>query len=232
MKHNYNHQSVYSPIDVKKDGGLLMPAVEFKSGELTLEGYLELPEGSGPFPASIVCHPHSLYGGSMHNNVVMGVCTHLVRSGVAALRFNFRGVGRSEGQFGEGIKEQDDARAALDFLLKRDEIDGERIALTGYSFGAFVGLAALSESDNIKALVAISPPLTLFEFDYLKSCTKPKIMLIGDMDQFTPETVFNDFYSELPEPKEKRILQGADHFYWGYEDEVGKTVAEFLLKTL
>ncbi len=209
-----------------------MPAVEFKCGELTLEGYLELPEGDDPFPASIVCHPHSLYGGEMHNNVVMGVCIHLVKNQIAALRFNFRGVGSSEGEFGEGIKEQDDTRAALKFLLQRDEIDHKRIALTGYSFGAFAGLAALNNNENIKALVGISPPLLLFEFNYLKNCTKPKLLTIGDMDQFTPEKEFKDFYEELPEPKEKRILQGADHFFWGYENELGKIVTEFLQKTL
>lgn len=209
-----------------------MPAVEFKCGELTLEGYLELPEGAGPFPASIVCHPHSLYGGEMHNNVVMGVCINLVENQIAALRFNFRGVGNSEGEFGEGIKEQDDTKAALEFLLQRDEIDHKKIALTGYSFGAFVGLAALNNNENIKTLVGISPPLLLFEFNYLKNCTKPKLLIIGDMDQFTPENEFKDFYEDLPVPKEKRILKGADHFYWDYENELGKIVAEFLQKTL
>ncbi|MEM3526032.1 MAG: alpha/beta hydrolase [Candidatus Jordarchaeaceae archaeon] len=209
-----------------------MPAVEFKSGKLTLEGYLELPKGDGPFPASIVCHPHSLYGGEMHNNVVMAVCTNLVRNKIAALRFNFRGVGRSEGEFGNGIKEQDDTKAALDFLLQRGEIDANRIALTGYSFGAFVGLAALHNNPKVKALVGISPPLNLFEFNYLKTCKKPKLLLMGSMDQFTSEAAFNNFYEELPPPKEKRILKGADHFYWGYENEVGKIIVEFLQKTL
>ncbi|MEM2136129.1 MAG: alpha/beta hydrolase [Candidatus Jordarchaeaceae archaeon] len=208
-----------------------MPEVEFKSGKLTLEGYLELPGGAGPFPACIVCHPHSLYGGEMHNNVVMGVCSHLVKSQIAALRFNFRGVGRSQGEFGEGIGEQEDAIAALEFLLQRDEIDAERIALAGYSFGAFVGLAALNGNDNIKALVGISPPLTLFEFSYLKNCTKPKLLIIGDMDQFTPLKVFKEFYEKIPEPKDKRIIEGADHFHWGYENEVGQVVADFLKKT-
>ncbi|MEM2144212.1 MAG: alpha/beta hydrolase [Candidatus Jordarchaeaceae archaeon] len=209
-----------------------MPAVEFKSGKLALEGYLELPKGDGPFPASIVCHPHSLYGGEMHNNVVMGVCINLVKNNIAALRFNFRGVGRSEGGFGDGIKEQEDVKAALDFLLQREEIDPNRIALTGYSFGAFVGLAALHNNQKIKVLVGISPPLKLFEFNYLKTCTKPKLLIIGDMDQFTSEKIFKDFFEELPPPKEKRIIQGADHFYLGYENQVGKITADFLKETL
>jgi hypothetical protein len=148
------------------------------------------------------------------------------------LRFNFRGVGRSEGEYGDGIKEQEDTRAALEFLLQRDEIDPNRIALTGYSFGAFVGLAALHNNEKIKALVGVSPPLTLFEFNYLKTSTKPKLLIIGDMDQYTPEKVFNNFYEKLAEPKEKRILQGVDHFYGGYENEVGRITAEFLQKTL
>lgn len=209
-----------------------MPEVEFKSGELTLEGYLELPKGNAPFPASIVCHPHSLYGGEMHNNVVIGVCTNLVKNQIAALRFNFRGVGRSEGEYGDGIKEQEDTKAALEFLLQRKEIAANRITLTGYSFGAYVGLAALHNNEKIKALIGISPPLKLFEFNYLKTCKKPKLLIIGDIDQFTPEKMFKNFYEELPQPKEKRILQGADHFYWGYENEVGKITAQFLQKTL
>ena len=112
--------------------------LEFKSGGLSLEGVLALPGGTGPFPAVIVCHPHSLYGGSMSNSVVVAICQALARQSIAALRFNFRGVGRSGGNYGGGIDEQEDVRAALALVPSTSEIDPKKIGLAGYSFGAGV----------------------------------------------------------------------------------------------
>ena len=115
--------------------------ISFPAGDITLEGVWHLPESSGPLPAVIVCHPHSLYGGNMSNNIVFGVCQALALNEIAALRFNFRGVGKSGGEFGGGAAEQEDVRAALDLVLSTPNIDPERIGLAGYSFGGGVALA-------------------------------------------------------------------------------------------
>lgn len=110
--------------------------VEFKSDSLTLEGVLATPDGAGPFPAVIVCHPHPLYGGSMDNNVVDGLCAGLARQSLASLKFNFRGVGGSQGSFAHGAGEQRDVSAALAYITTVHEIDTGRIGLAGYSAGA------------------------------------------------------------------------------------------------
>jgi alpha/beta superfamily hydrolase len=114
--------------------------VRFSASGVVLEGIFERPKGEAPFPAVAVCHPHPLYGGDMHNNVVSVICQALAQESIATLRFNFRGVGRSEGSHEEGIGEQDDVSAALDFLESREGIDRGRIGLAGYSFGTKVAM--------------------------------------------------------------------------------------------
>ena len=114
--------------------------VDFPCGDITLEGEWHLPQGKGPFPAVVVCHPHSLYGGNMSNNVVVAICQSLLQNSVAAFRFNFRGVGKSDGTFGGGTAEQQDVSAALDFASSTPNIDPVRIGLAGYSFGGSVAL--------------------------------------------------------------------------------------------
>ena len=140
--------------------------VTFPCGDLQLEGELQLPEGNGPFPVVTVCHPHPLYGGDMDNNVVMAVYFALVKSSIAALRFNFRGVGNSSGSYGEGVGEQDDLQAALDFLSILKEIDSSRIGLAGYSFGGMVAAHVAIKDNRIKQLALISPALN--ETDWIR----------------------------------------------------------------
>ena len=156
--------------------------VVFPCGDIQLEGELHLPEGKGPFPVVVVCHPHPLYGGDMDNNVVMAVCFALVRSSIAALRFNFRGVGNSSGSYGEGIGEQDDVRAALDFLSTLKEIDSQRIGLAGYSFGGMVAASVAIKDNRVKQLALISPALKETGWAQLKEYGLPKLILIGDAD--------------------------------------------------
>src|SRR5438093_13365536 len=119
----------------------------FASGVLTLEGALNLPERT-PAPGIVVCHPHPMYGGDMHNNVVDAVCQTAAADGIVALRFNFRGAGGSEGSYDYGVGEQDDVGAALAYLRELPEVDGARVALAGYSFGAAIALQAVDERLN------------------------------------------------------------------------------------
>jgi alpha/beta superfamily hydrolase len=206
--------------------------VSFPSGELFLEGVLAIPEGAGPFPAVIVCHPHPLYGGSMDNNVVYSLSEALTRASLASFKFNFRGVGGSQGEFGQGIGEQEDVKAAISFINTVKAVDSKRIGLAGYSAGAGFALPVGLNDVRIKALAAVSPPLPMFDFDFLKDCPKPKLFISGSRDNFTPADQFLEFCQNLPEPKEYESIEGADHFWWGYETRLAAKVTAFFTKVL
>jgi alpha/beta superfamily hydrolase len=206
--------------------------VSFSSGSLILEGILAIPEGVGPFQAVIVCHPHPLYGGNMDNNVIHSVFETLTQASLASFKFNFRGVGGSQGEFGRGIGEQEDVEAAISFISTVKEVDSKRIGLAGYSAGAGFALPIGSRDARIKALAAVSPPLSMFDFDFLKSCPKPKLLISGSRDDFSPADQFLEFCQNLPDPKECESIEGADHFWWGYESGLAARVAAFFTKAL
>ena len=206
--------------------------VSFPSGGLVLEGRLSIPEAIEHLPAVIVCHPHPLYGGSMDNNVVSGVCEVLTQAGLISFRFNFRGVGGSQGEFGHGISEQEDVEAAISFISTVKEVDSERIGLVGYSAGAGFALPVVFKDGRIKAMAAISPPLSMFDFDFLKSCPKPKLLISGSRDDLVPADHFLQFCQNLNEPKEYEIIEEADHFWWGYESRLAGQVTAFFTRVL
>jgi len=206
--------------------------VQFESDSLSLEGSLSLPEGNGPFPAVVVCHPHPQYGGSMENNVVNAICEALVKQSIAAFKFNFRGVGGSQGSFGVDREMQSDVTAAIAYLTTQKAVDPDRVGLAGYSAGAAWGLAVAYQDPRIKALAGISPPLSLFDFSILKDCRKPKFMLAGSQDEYVKVEELQDFCRTLAEPKECEIIDGADHFWWGYETVMAEKVADFFNKEL
>ena len=198
--------------------------VIFPCGDLRLEGELQLPEGNGPFPVVAVCHPHPLYGGDMDNNVVTAVYFALVKSSIAALRFNFRGVGNSSGSYGEGVGEQDDLQAALDFLSTLKEIDSQRIGLAGYSFGGMVAAHVAIKDNRIKQLALISPALNETDWIRLKKYALPKLILIGEADTSVPFRPFQHFFGDA---KQYQIIAGADHFWYGFEEQLSGKIARF-----
>jgi len=206
--------------------------VNFTSGGLFIEGILAIPEGAGPLPAVIVCHPHPLYGGSMDNNVVCNLSETLTQASLASFKFNFRGVGGSQGEFGQGIGEQEDVEAAISFISTVKEVDSKRIGLAGYSAGAGFALPVGFNDARITALAAISPPLPMFDFDFLKSCPKPKLLISGSRDDLIPTDQFLEFCQNLPEPKEYESIEGADHFWWGYESSLAAKVTAFFSRVL
>jgi len=206
--------------------------ISFSSGGLVLEGILAIPEGAGPFPAVIVCHPHPLYGGSMDNNVVYNISETSIQASLASFKFNFRGVGRSQGEFGQGIGEREDVEAAISFVSTLKEVDSKRIGLAGYSAGAGFAFPVGFNDDRIKALAAVSPPIPMFDFDFLKSCPKPKLLISGSRDDLIPINQFLEFCQNLPEPKECESIEGADHFWWGYESRLAAKVTAFFTKVL
>jgi len=206
--------------------------VSFISGGLVLEGILAIPEGDGPLPAVVVCHPHPLYGGSMNNNVISSLCETLTKASLISFKFNFRGVGGSQGKSGQGMGEREDVEAAITFVRTINEVGLERIGLAGYSAGAGFALPVGSNDDRIKALAAVSPPLSMFDFDFLKSCPKPKLLISGSKDDLISTDHFLEFCQRLPEPKECEIIEEADHFWWGYESRLADKVAAFFTRVL
>lgn len=206
--------------------------VRFDSGEVNLEGIVGFPDSGGPFPAVVVCHPHPLYGGDMYNNVVGTVCAALVQSSLVAFRFNFRGVGNSRGEFGGGVGEQDDVRAAIAYLSTLDIVDPGRIGFAGYSAGAGFGIPVACSDDRVKAVAAVSPPLSMFDFDALLKCDKPGLLVSGDRDDFTPVERSGEFCQGVSGPVEFVVIEGADHFWWGRETEVADRVTAFFARSL
>lgn len=196
------------------------------SGGLLLEGKMAWDAGNLPAPGIVVCHPHPLYGGSMENNVVSALFDSFARAGYVVLAFHFRGVGRSQGRYGEGEGELADVAGAIDFLGNRPETSGCGLALWGYSFGAWVGLRAAVGDGRIRCLGAVAPPLSLYSFDLAGTCRCPVYVLSGDRDPFCPVDSKESFVSNLRTGGSWQILPGADHFFWGFEEEIGRFAVE------
>jgi hypothetical protein len=198
------------------------------SGPLELEGVLHTPTGGGPVPVVVVCHPHPRYGGDMANNVVMAVVRGAVARGIAALRFNFRGVGRSAGTYDDGRGEQDDVRAALACAAARPEVDAARLGLAGYSFGAV--MAALT-ADEVAALALIAPPLAATDLgDRLTTFPRPLFLLAGERDQSCPADALHRLAAQSR--AELVLVPGADHFWFGQERRIEEAVGDFLARHL
>ncbi len=206
--------------------------VSFPCGKLTLEGMCHYPEGSGVFPAAVLCHPHPQYGGSMDNNVIVAACSALLDESIVALMFNFRGVGGSEGSYGGGVAEQEDVKAAISWLISQPEVDGDRVGLLGYSFGAAVALSVACADERVKAVALISPPLEPSQVSLLKNCAKPKLIICGTDDFVVPPSQVELLKREVAEPEQFEVISGADHFWWGYERKIAEMASTFFSATL
>jgi hypothetical protein len=192
-----------------------------------LEALLHLPAGEPPYPGIVICHPHSQYGGEMHDNVVGALVQAALSTGVAALRFNFRGVGDSGGSFDNGIGEQDDARAALGFLRSQPEIDARRIAIAGYSFGANVALRVASATEGLAAVIAVSNPTERGPKVELH-LKLPALFVTGDRDQYCDSDLLLEYRDQLGDDVTVEVLPGVDHFWWGSDGRLIEIVGEFL----
>lgn len=208
-------------------------AVAFKSKGLTLEGVMAFPQGlTGPFPGVVVCHPHPLFGGNMDNGLVQEVCSALVREGFGTFRFNFRGVGNSEGSFTKGEKEPEDVNAALSLMRNWPDIDKRRFGLVGYSFGASMVLNGISSYKAARALALISPPLTSLDHPKMEKDKRPKLFIVGDRDRLVPHSDLKAMVDALPNPADLSIVPGADHSWRNHEAEAARRTARFLVGAL
>jgi alpha/beta superfamily hydrolase len=165
--------------------------------------------------AALVCHPHPLFGGTLHNKVVFHTMKALNNFGFPVLRFNFRGTGLSEGEHDYGRGEVDDVRAALDWLDQEFHLP---LVFAGFSFGAAVGLQPACADPPVKALIGLGIPVAPvddrpYDFSFLATCAKPKLFVSGARDQFGPTAKLQALVQTLPEPWKLVIVEGADHFF-------------------
>jgi uncharacterized protein len=185
-----------------------------------------------PTAAVVFAHPHPQFGGTMHTKAVYQGAKGLTRIGCAVLRFNFRGVGRSTGTFGNGEGEREDFRAALDYMSAR--YPGTRLWAAGFSFGAWVALEVGAADERVSALIAVAPPVATsvsgqaYTFERTLASTKPKFFIQGEADEVCPLEGMWAFYARLEEPKELVVIDAADHLFEGKAQEVGEALEDLL----
>jgi alpha/beta superfamily hydrolase len=190
-----------------------------------IEALLEEPEEGEPTEACLVCHPHPLFGGTMHNKVVYRLARGLRKSGSVVLRFNFRGVNLSEGTHDNGRGEIDDAWAALQFLRAR--YPDLPYAIAGFSFGSRITLrlGCAAPGTRPTRLIAVGFPTTLGSFEHIADCDLPKYFVNSAIDQFAPRDVLEQAFAGFADPKNLRFIDGEDHFFAGKLDELEAAIA-------
>jgi alpha/beta superfamily hydrolase len=190
---------------------------------LKLEGLMDNASGEA---AVLVTHPHPLYGGGMHNNVVESVVKAYRRQGYCTLRFNFRGVGQSEGSYDQGNGEQEDVRGALEYLYELGKV---HIDLAGYSFGAWVNAMGLNNFSHTERMIMISPPVNFMDFSFLDYSPMIRLVITGSEDDFAPSAMIKDMLPVWNREAVFKMIHGADHFYWGKTGEIESTIESFLV---
>jgi uncharacterized protein len=198
-----------------------------------LEGLLWRPEQSHAIAmAAVVCHPHPLYQGTMHNKVVYQAAKLLDGLGIPVLRFNFRGVGASEGSYDHGRGEEDDLRAALDYLAT--EFPGVPLIAAGFSFGAWIGLRLGCSDRRVVELIGLGLPIDdrKLPFDYLRDCAKPKLLVQGESDQYGArprlQAFVDTFNTEATAATRVTFIPNADHFFTGHLEEMAAALRQWI----
>jgi alpha/beta superfamily hydrolase len=191
-----------------------------------LEAVLWKPVGARPPLAALVCHPHPLFGGTMHNKVVYQAAKSLDALGLPVLRFNFRGAGLSEGTHDRGRGEQEDVKAALDFLAA--EFPGIPLLLAGFSFGCWVGLQVGCADERVPELIGLGTPVNNTDFSFLRTCEKRKLFVHGANDPFGDVGKVEALVESLPGENSLIIVAGADHFFVGKLDQLDAAIGEWV----
>jgi hypothetical protein len=180
--------------------------------------------------AALVCHPHPLFGGTLHNKVVFHAMKALNSFGFPVLRFNFRGAGLSEGEHDQGRGELADVGVALDWLDREFHLP---VFFAGFSFGAAVGLRVACPDQRVEAVIGIGTPVAAIDgrhyaFDFLESCRKPKLLLSGAQDIYGSRPQLEELAGRLPEPKKLVLIDGADHFFAGRLEEMRDSIEHWV----
>jgi alpha/beta superfamily hydrolase len=187
-----------------------------------IECLLEEPESAEPTEACLVCHPHPLYGGSMHNKVVYRMARALRQAGAVVLRFNFRGVGRSQGMHDNGAGELDDARLLLDWLRARYPVLPYSVA--GFSFGSRIALRLGCSLPGVRRIIAVGFPTKTENLDYLRTCATPKIFVQSTHDEHGPRPELEALYRDFADPKQIHWVTATDHFFRDGLDALEATI--------
>jgi alpha/beta superfamily hydrolase len=184
--------------------------------------------------AAVVCHPHPVFGGTLHNKVVFHTMKALNGFGFPVLRFNFRGTGLSGGEHAGGVGEVDDVRAALDWLEQEFPLP---VIFAGFSFGAAVGLRAACPDTRVTALMGLGLPAVpvddrVYDFEFLRSCAKPKLFVSGSRDQFGPLGSLEALVATFAEPKKLVRIEAGDHFFEGRLKELRGVIESWITETV
>jgi len=208
-------------------------AVTFESHGLKFEGVLATPdEMSGDVPGVVMCHPHPLFGGNMNNNVVLAVTYHLSTMGIASLRFNFRGVGNSDGEHSKGALEYQEVVAAQKLLSAWPGVDSKKIGLAGYSFGTRVISCHKEVQKTPKAFALISPSIEALDLCTIKKDSRPKFVISGTKDKLLQSDRLPEVLKSFAHPPVLQSIEGADHFWAAMEDSVVEPVSRFFHENL
>jgi uncharacterized protein len=192
-----------------------------------LEAILWKPAGNSRPPlAALVCHPHPLYGGTMHNKVVYQAAKSLDALGLPVLRFNFRGAGTSAGKHDSGDGERGDVGAALDFLAA--EFPETPLVLAGFSFGCWVGLRVGCGDNRVAELIGLGTPVNSTDFSFLRNCEKPKLFVHGENDKFGDVKRVLPLIESLPGEKRLVVVPSADHFFVGKLDQLDRAITDWM----
>jgi len=192
-----------------------------------LEAILWTPvQPASPLLAAVICHPHPLFGGTMHNKVVYNAAKTMDSLGIPVLRFNFRGAGLSAGEHDKGRGEQGDVQAAIDYLAA--QFSGVPLLLAGFSFGSVVGLRVGCRDARVSELIGIGIPVNGSDFSFLADCPKPKLFVHGSNDNFGARKKVEETVAGLTGENRLVVVEEADHFFVGHLDEFNSAIATWL----
>ena len=209
-----------------------MPEVIFTGPAGRIEGrYHPAPQKNAPI--AIILHPHPQFGGTMNNQVVYHLYYLFVQRGFSVLRFNFRGVGRSQGTFDRGEGELSDAAAALDWLQSYN-VNTRSCWIGGFSFGAWIGMQLLMRRPEIDGFISVAPPANLYDFGFLAPCPSSGLIIHGDKDPLVPlesvQKLINKLMHQRDITIDFRLVRGADHFFQNRLEELDEEVEDYLTK--
>ncbi len=212
-----------------------MPEVIFNGPVGRIEGRYQSGGNGKDSPIALMLHPHPLHGGTMNNKVVYNLFQTFAKRGFSTLRFNFRGVGRSQGNFDRGEGELADAAAALDWLQAQNS-NSSSVWIAGFSFGAWIGMQLLMRRPEIAGFISVAPPAGLFDFGFLAPCPASGLMISGTQDEIIPEGAVETLVKKLSQQKGISIghkaIKGANHYFTEHLDELSETADEYLLNAM